>query len=405
MLFVAASFLVGCGNFSNAVVKSASAEASSVESSSVVERSEAESFAQTSSMAEESSNKDTADLLRGANPDTAWRKAYIDYLEKGNGTVVFSEYSSMFTYTLVYVDDDDIPELLIDTGSALGGELIATFYCGKVIEEHLSRIGSEYIEKGGLIYTDTGHMDYYPVTITKLENGTFSVIGSGLASISDEEAKKRSEDPHYEYELSFEWEGRPVTVEEYRAEIGKLYDMDRSKSPNNYYSYDEFLYLLKNGKWFSYDHKYEFIKQDVTWDEAQEICKRKGGYLATITCLGEDKRISSLMKEQGFDDCSMYVGFRSNEWIGKQFYSFRWIKPDGSFVNIMPSMYDFWDYHWPGYDYRNMEWSFEKGELNCGLAKYNKETEMIYIFEAPDELIKVSPHYAGKMGFICEYDQ
>ena len=38
------------------------------------------------------------------------------------------------------------------------------------------------------------------------------------------------------------------------------------------------------------------------------------------------------------------------------------------------------------------------------LAKYYSEDKMIYVFEAPDELLGVSPQYAGEMGFICEYD-
>ena len=29
---------------------------------------------------------------------------------------------------------------------------------------------------------------------------------------------------------------------------------------------------------------------------------------------------------------------------------------------------------------------------------------MIYVFEAPGDLISVSPQYAGKMGYICEFD-
>lgn len=196
MLFVAASLLVGCSNPSNETLVSTSAEESTVVESSVPESSISGSSASEATATTTSSNKGSDDLLQGANPDKTWRQAYIDYLKKGNEYADFSEYGDMFTYTLIYVDDDDIPELLIDTGSEMGGEFLLTFYCGQVIEQHLSRIGSEYIEKDGLIYTDTGHMEYLPVTITKLENGEFSVIGSGLASVSEEEAMKRAENPH-----------------------------------------------------------------------------------------------------------------------------------------------------------------------------------------------------------------
>ena len=37
----------------------------------------------------------------------------------------------------------------------------------------------------------------------------------------------------------------------------------------------------------------------------------------------------------------------------------------------------------------------------CGLIKY---VGGIYLFDAPDNLVEVSPEYSGKMGYICEFD-
>ena len=161
--------------------------------------------------------------------------------------------------------------------------------------------------------------------------------------------------------------------------------------------------MLKTGKWLSYDHKYEFITDDVTWEEAQGICHQKGGYLATITCLDEAKTIASQLKEEGLEDYSLYIGYREPEYVDDEFLWGRWINADGSYRGIDHiGIYDFSYYNWPGYDYNNNEWDYR--EVDCGLVKYNSETNLIYIFLAPDELIKVSPQYAGKMGFICEYE-
>ncbi len=66
--------------------------------------------------------------------------------------------------------------IFIYTDVEAGGQIVATYHDGEVVEQHLSRLGSQYIENSGLIYTNTGHMDYYPLTITKLENGTFTEI-------------------------------------------------------------------------------------------------------------------------------------------------------------------------------------------------------------------------------------
>lgn len=55
-------------------------------------------------------------------------------------------------------------------------------------------------------------------------------------------------------------------------------------------------------------------------------------------------------------------------------------------------------------DVSKREWPFEGGEQEVGLANYFDETGMIYIFEAPDSILNVSPEYTGKIGFVCEYD-
>ncbi|WP_092327263.1 C-type lectin domain-containing protein [Butyrivibrio sp. YAB3001] len=351
---------------------------------------------------EEASTESSDELSTNSIPK--WSKAYAEYLRTGAEYISFADCGSEVTYTLIYLDDDDIPELFIDTGIEASGQMVITYFDGKVVDQYLSRIGSQYIEKSGLIYTDTGHMDYYPISIMKLENGVFTEIASGIRYVSEEDFKKMGEDENYPYTLTYEWGDKTVTEEEFNAHVAEYYDVDKGKYPDNYYSYDEFLYLLENGKWFSADHKYELLVQDCSWSEAQKICLEKGGYLATVTCTDEAKVISELIKKEGYTNKAFFVGYRSCEWIGDTFCSFRWINQDGSYQEIMPSMYDFWDYHSPGYDYSKNEWSFEGGEQEVGLAKYFEEDGMIYIFDAPDKILSVSPEYAGKIGFICEYD-
>ncbi len=332
-----------------------------------------------------------------------WSQAYAGYLENGSEYISFAGKPEI-QYALAYVDDNDIPELFINTGYEASGELVVTYYNGQIVEQYLSRIGTMYEERSGYLYTDTGHMDHYPVEITKLENGVFSLAASGIRYVSEEDHARMQADPNYPYTLTCEWEGIAVTEEEFNAHVAEYVDKEQLKRPDNYYTYDEFLYLLKNGKWFSYDHSYELIKMDCTWEEAQNICRGKGGYLATITCRDEASVIASLIKQQGLTDTSFYVGFRCPEYIGDSFYSYRWINGDGSYSEVNPGVYSFWDYDAPGYDYDNTEWSSENDERDCGLAKYYPENEMIYIFEAPDNLLQISPEYQGKMGFICEKD-
>ncbi len=385
-VFIAASLLVGCGNTSS---NTGEHETSNSNYSDEATETEAEP-----GVAE-------SDIQDEVEP---WRQAYLDYLTSDTDFINYRDNGDSLTYTLIYLDENDVPELFIDSGVEAGGQLIATYYDGKVKNQHFPRIGSQYIEKTGLVYTNTGHMDYYPLSITKLENGEFTVLGSGIAYMTDEDREKMVADENYPYTLTYEWEDEAVSEEQFNANVEKLYDLEKSKYPDNFYTYDEFLSVVETGKWFSYDHKYEFFVGDLTWAEAQQSCKDKGGYLATITCTDEAKNIASQLHEQGLDSYSFYVGYRSTEWVGDTHYSYRWVNADGSYQQIMPAMYDFWDYNWPGYDYSKQEWSFERGEQKCGLAKYNQDTNLIYIFTAPDELLSVSPQYEGKIGYICEFD-
>ncbi len=50
-----------------------------------------------------------------------------------------------------------------------------------------------------------------------------------------------------------------VTEDQYNAKVAELYDLNKSKVPDNYYTYDEFVKLLKSGKQLSYNHKYQAI--------------------------------------------------------------------------------------------------------------------------------------------------
>ena len=182
--------------------------------------------------------------LAESNLDDPWRNAYLDYLNSDTNVPNSSETQ----YTLIYLDNDDIPELFIDTGVEAGGQTIISFYDGKVIEQHFSRLGSQYIEKTGLVYTNTGHMDYYPLTITKLENGVFTEIGSGVSYVSSEDWEKMLEDENYPYTLTFEWEGDKVSEAQFNANVAELYNLEQSKYPDNFYTYDEVIHVIESGK-------------------------------------------------------------------------------------------------------------------------------------------------------------
>lgn len=165
-----------------------------------------------------------------------WQEAYIDYIKKPESTIWTSEDSS--DYSLIYVDGDDIPELYIHTGGMASGAFMVSFYDGKVRAINRERGGIQYIEYGGLFYSDWGNMGFYPCNVYMLERGEFSEIGSGWISESYDE--ENPEDWWYEYF----WEGSQMTEAEYEECLNKLIDISKCVEPAELYTKDEMLEIL-----------------------------------------------------------------------------------------------------------------------------------------------------------------
>lgn len=165
-----------------------------------------------------------------------WQEAYADFILKNYSMISVSEYTTA-PYSLIYVDDDDIPELYINTGYSVGGEFVVSFYDGNVRAMNRYRGGIKYTEYGGLLYSDWGHMGLYPFNIYMLEKGEFSEIGTGWYS---EYYDDESEDIYWEYF----WEGKEVTEAEYEECINELIDTSQCIEPPMLYTKDEILDIL-----------------------------------------------------------------------------------------------------------------------------------------------------------------
>ncbi len=171
---------------------------------------------------------------RCLNEYVTWQEAYINFLKKPSATIWVG--SGREEYSLIYIDDNDIPELYIDTNVSATGVIIVSFYEGKVRSMVRDRGGIEYIEYGGLLYCDWGNAGFYPCNVYMLEKGAFSEIGTGWYSeYADEQGNIC-----YDYF----WEGRAVTEAEYEAYIDERIDRSGCVEPSLLYSEDEILEIL-----------------------------------------------------------------------------------------------------------------------------------------------------------------
>ena len=99
-----------------------------------------------------------------------WKTAYLNIIEcrqELDGT--------RGAYALVYVDDDNIPELYIKGCCEAEGDIIYSYKNDTVLEQRLSRmLGGKYIERSGKIANKNGHMGNYYTHIYVLSNSGFT---------------------------------------------------------------------------------------------------------------------------------------------------------------------------------------------------------------------------------------
>lgn len=157
-----------------------------------------------------------------------WKTAYLDFIENNKNA-----YKS---YALVYVDNDDVPELYMSGGCEAEGDRICSYKNGTIVDAYMNRIGGgEYIERGGSVINQNGHMGNCYTTVYKLdENGFTKTLSARVVEHLELVENKNPEDPtrpwKEEYISSYEYsiEGQPVSEEEYNAAIDAAFDFTNS---------------------------------------------------------------------------------------------------------------------------------------------------------------------------------
>lgn len=164
-----------------------------------------------------------------------WQDAYADFIHTLHVTG-WLPYAQNARYALVYIDDDTIPELYIETGGVTIHEIVVSFYDGRVRSMNRERAGMRYLEHEGLLYDNSGSMDFYPCNVYELTKGTFTEIGTGWYYEHEDEEGNLSKE--------YYWEGRLVTKTAYESNLRKLIDTTRCVEPSSLYTEKKFMRIL-----------------------------------------------------------------------------------------------------------------------------------------------------------------
>lgn len=151
-------------------------------------------------------------------------------------------------YALVYIDNDEIPELYVYGSFEAEGDWIYTINQeSEVVSLNFNRTqGGSYIERSGLFCNDNGNMGFYNTDIFELKDGEFSRIAGGLRIDSYNHGDLLKTDYYWENKtLHIEnghivtdegsifdreyWEGKALSETEYTVAYNTVFDRSKAR--------------------------------------------------------------------------------------------------------------------------------------------------------------------------------
>ena len=152
----------------------------------------------------------------------AWKETYIAEIETGDYP------DGMFAgFNLIWVDDNDIPELVyVGDCEAAGCTIMTSNPEGQIRKIVTDRLWFTYAYRKGLINNSDGHMGYYFDNVYKVEDGEFELIANGVYQ-DDMDTEPNGDGT---WPMIYEWNGKEVSESKYYEELEKIY-------PSGYASY------------------------------------------------------------------------------------------------------------------------------------------------------------------------
>ncbi len=162
---------------------------------------------------------DATDTDTNTNTNTSvpeWKSAYLKVIE---------EDINHEGYALVFIDNDDIPELYMSGDSEASGDIIYSYKNGEIISQPLARMyGGEYIEKSGYFANDSGHMGGYCIEVFLLTDSGFERTFVATRYEKPEHVEGEIYNIIYEYYIGDEM----VDIEEYENAVNDAFDFESS---------------------------------------------------------------------------------------------------------------------------------------------------------------------------------
>ena len=177
------------------------------------------------------------------NDNDVWKQSYINYIETDPDLSLNPEWC---TCGLIYVDDDEIPELIIEYSNEADGTRVVSYKNDNTVSYQFSRTGGVgYIEREGLVHNSIGVMGSFVDEFVVLDDKGFHDYGQGY---------RYGESQDFTNFTHFIWNDEEVSEEEYMANLNKYNNArlqhwnsySEEYQNNNYRPYEMSEYLSNN---------------------------------------------------------------------------------------------------------------------------------------------------------------
>ncbi len=170
-------------------------------------------------------------------PTVDYKQAYLDFLK--------DKQDAYRLFALVYIDNDDIPELYLSGACEAIGDIICSFKNGTVIKQQLNRTGGgKYIERSGDMINQNGNMGRCYTNVYKLNENGFTETFNALSVERVEQIDGEEYDFVYEYFVGND----SVSEVEYHNAVYAAFDFSKAIGlDENAVSYGAIIQQLQYG--------------------------------------------------------------------------------------------------------------------------------------------------------------
>lgn len=113
-------------------------------------------------------------------------------------------------YSFIYLNNDNIPELVVDGEYSFSGNLICTYSNG-VVALNTDRLMLGYVEKKNILHNPFAYMDYFSDDVYSIKKGKFVKVWSGHY--------EDKEDGKIPIEHTYYYKGVEISEKKYKAKL------------------------------------------------------------------------------------------------------------------------------------------------------------------------------------------